>query len=153
MAQPNTTRGRFIGLLTGDGEASETFTKTCLVNSSVGLEMSKEASTTVVRDCTDNDVVPWAITDAISKSATISGEGLLDTAVIASFTTWLDQNATKNVKLEIYATAADGDVGSLVGTFAGAAHLTQFSLSAPDGERATASIALTFSGAVTYTAA
>lgn len=152
MAQPSTTRGRYFGLKLGDGAETEAFTKTCLVNSSIGLEMSSEVAATIVKDCADDDVIPWAINDKVSSSATLSGEGTLGTADIAAFTTWLNDSATKNIELEIYATAANGEKGSLFGTFTGAAHLTQFSVSAPDGERATASVALTFSGAVTFTA-
>lgn len=150
MAQPQTTRGRYFALLLGNGASPEVFTKTCMFTSSLGLELSKETASTVVRDCTDPEIVPWAIVDAVSKSATISGEGFLDQGAIATFMTWYDGVEAKNVQLEIYDTGATGGIGELTGTFSGSAHIGPMTINAPDAERSTISATLTFTGPVSY---
>lgn len=112
------------------------------------LSLTKETNDTTVGDCDDEDAAAWVERDVVSKSASISGDGVMARQSIAVWQAAYESDAPINVRVERSGTAAQGG-GYYLGTF----HLTSFEQGATRGERATASIEMSSSGPVVWTPA
>ncbi len=117
----------------GDGGSPEVFTSPVLINQSRQLDMTANATATVIPR-TDNPSAPGktvrAVTDTDSK---ISGTGLLNTGDDKVYADWLLSGAAKNIK------ASNAITGGLVLT--GAYVLTAYSsVGAKVGDKITCSI-------------
>lgn len=144
MAQATTLKfGKFIVELDIDGTG--TYTAPCGFTTR-GLTLTKDTNDVQIPDCDDPDAPAWLGRDAVSLSASISGEGVLAEESIA---TWLAAfDSTNAVAAKVTATFASSTV-----TWTGNFHLTSFEVSAEQGSRATASVSMDSDGAVTQVTA
>lgn len=112
------------------------------------LTLSKETNDTTTPDCQNEDAAAWVERDTVSKSASISGEGVMARESIAAWQAAYDSDSPVSVRVERAGTAALGG-----GYYLGLFHLTSFEQSATRGERATVSIEMSSSGPVVFTPA
>lgn len=145
MAQAQTVRFSGLRVLLGDGADPENFTAPCGFTER-SLKLSKDLGESNVPDCTDEDAASWTERDVKSKSAEISGQGVLD---IAALQTWLDffaSDASKMVRIEVWR-------GTKIGHWQGRHQLASLDVGAKMGERATIQASLQSDGAVAWTPA
>lgn len=112
------------------------------------LSLTKETNDTTTPDCDDEDAGSWTERDVVSKSASISGEGVMARESIARWQAAFEDDAPVSVRVERAGTALQGG-----GYYLGLFHLTSFEQSATRGERATVSIEMSSSGPVVFTPA
>ncbi|GAA0262602.1 hypothetical protein LNAOJCKE_5181 [Methylorubrum aminovorans] len=112
------------------------------------LTLTKETNDTTTPDCDNEDAAAWVERDTVSKSATISGEGVMARESIARWQAAYESDAPISVRVERAGSAATGG-----GYYLGLFHLTSFEQSATRGERATVSIEMSSSGPIAWTPA
>jgi hypothetical protein len=146
MAAPNThSFGKFKVYLDLDGTGS--FAAPCGFNEN-SLRLSKAVNETIIPDCDDPDAAQWTETDAVSRSLTVSGQGIM--AVESSATwrnAWLENDSIPIRVMFDVVLAKDG------GYWSGNAHVTQLEFGAARGNRITCSVEITGDGAFTWVAA
>ena len=94
----------YFNLKVSDGQPSPTFTKTCLVNSSLGLQISKALAARVQRDCDVQNLAGWQKNSVTGLSWSLSGEGLLPTDLVEDAFNWSKDTKAREIQLEIYET-------------------------------------------------
>jgi predicted secreted protein len=147
MAQAKTFRRSCLRLLLGDGAApAENFAAPCGLLERA-LTLSKELGETNVPDCADEDAAPWTERDVTSKSASISGSGVLDEDALPVWRGFYESDDSKNCRIELWRN------GAKVGHWQGAFHIETFNPAAPEEGRVTLEISLQSDGAVTWTSA
>jgi hypothetical protein len=116
MAAPKTASWSKFIILLGDGATPvEAFTAVCALTSK-GIEFGGEPSETPVLDCDDPDLPAWMERVIRTKSATVSGEGVLQTDFAEEWFTWFDSGVAKNIRVQRNIAAADGG-GHYAGRF------------------------------------
>lgn len=142
MAQATTTRfGKFLIKL-GDDSDPIVYTSPCGFTQK-SLTLSKELADVLIPDCDDPDAVAWIGRDATSKSASVSGEGVVASE---SLTTWLnawESTSSTPVKIEIEFT------GGTTTTWTGYMHVSSLNPSAEQGGRVTMAIEMQSDGELT----
>ena len=147
MAQAQTVPFSGLKVLLESATTAGTFGAPCgLTERSITL--TKETNDTTVPDCDNEDAAAWVERDVVSKSATISGEGVMARESIARWQAAYESDAPVSVRVERVGSAATGG-----GRYLGLFHLTSFEQSATRGERATVSIEMSSSGPVVWTPA
>lgn len=139
--------GSQLRVFLGGGETpTEVFTVACLINTSRGIEWDADVVETVIPDCgVNNDNVVFVHRSVRSKSASISGSGIVDVNTIPDMWTWFDSGAQKNIRVSM----ADG---TLNGRWDGAAVLKNFRVTASDNkELATFECSILSTDAWTFT--
>lgn len=137
MAQATTSRFSQFLVLLGDGASPEEFEAPCGLTSR-SLERTSETNSTNVPDCDDEDAPSWLENDEVSKSWSITGEGVVAEESIDSWEGWWQTGGTKNVRVSLRDR-----------TWEGRALLTNFTINASKGQRVTHSITLTGDGILT----
>lgn len=112
------------------------------------ISFNKDTSDTTVPDCDDEDAVAWLERDPVSKSVTISGEGVMARQSLARWQAAFDDADPTSCRIELTGTAVQGG-GHYLGNF----HMTSFEIGATRGERSTVSVTLESSGPVVFTPA
>lgn len=147
MAQAQTIPFSGLKVLLESATTPGTFGAPCgLTERSITL--TKETNDTTTPDCDNEDAAAWVERDTVSKSASISGEGVMARQSIAVWQAAYESDEPIQVRVERSGTAAQGG-----GYYLGAFHLTSFEQSATRGERATVSIEMSSSGPVLFTPA
>lgn len=109
------------------------------------LTLSKETNDTTSVDCDDEDKAAFVDRDVVSKSASISGAGVLARESIPRWREAFDSDEPVLARVEIGGAAAQGG-----GHWQGLFHLTSFEVGATRGERVTVSVEMQSSGAVAW---
>jgi TP901-1 family phage major tail protein len=136
--------GRALLVKIGDGEASETFSNLCGLNSK-SLTINNSAIDVTTPDCTSPEGALWTETLAGLKNVSVSGDGFFeDSAAEARMNAVAMQNDNQ-ANFEI--------VVPDFGTYAGAFRLTTVEFGGETEGGVTYSISLESTGAVTFTAA
>lgn len=112
------------------------------------LTLTKETNDTTVPDCDNEDAASWVERDVVSKSAAISGEGVMARESLARWQAIYEDDDPVSARVERAGTAAQGG-----GYYLGKFHLTSFEQGAVKGERATVSAELSSTGPVVWTPA
>lgn len=146
MAQAQTFRFSGYRVLLGDGGSPETFATPCGFTER-SFSLSKEMGESNVPDCDDEDGASWIERDVVSKSAEVSGEGMLDASALATWQNFWDTDASRNARVELWR------LGVKVGHWQGLFHMESFETAATKGERVSVSVAMQSDGAVLWTAA
>ena len=146
MAQAQTFRFSGYRVLLSDGGSPEAFATPCGFTDRA-FTLSKEMGESNVPDCDDEDGASWIERDVVSKSAEISGEGMLDLAALATWQAFFDTDASRNARVELWRS------GAKLGHWQGLFHMESFETSATKGERVSISVTMQSDGAVTRTAA
>lgn len=141
MAGPSTFAGEELLIQIGDGESPEVFSHRCIINTNRGFSRSAQTTQEVVPDCDNPSDPAWVVTEVDGLSATISGEGMIDLTSLEFFDDWFEAGESKNVKVRINKTGGR--------TYTGAYKLTQFDMNGVRKQKATGSITLVSTGAVT----
>lgn len=130
----------------GDGASPEVFTHDCLINTERSVQFSSDTNQTVIPDCDNPDAPGWKETMVDGLSASVTGAGMLHTASVADWFAWFASGAPKNVRIKNDVSAANGG-----GYWSGAFLLTAFEETGARNDKATVSVTLTSTGAITWT--
>ena len=147
MALVNHASGVKLLLKVGDGMSPETFAQYCTINAARGFTIEAATNDFIIPDCDDLDGLAWLAREKVSLSMTVNGAGILNTDDTEDFYDWLVLETPKNVQIVVDVPSGDGGV-----IFAGAFHLTSFTLSGDRGAKITAELTLVSDGEVTVTA-
>lgn len=146
MAQAKTFRRSGLRLLLGNGADPEVFATPCGMLERA-ISFSKELGENNVPDCADEDAAPHTERDVISKSASISGSGVLDEDALTVWQGFYDSDVSKNCRIELWRN------GAKIGHWQGAFHIETFNPAAPEQGRVTLEISLQSDGPVPWAAA
>lgn len=134
-----------IRALLGDAATPEVFIAPCGFTER-SLTLSKSLGEVNIPDCTDEDIASWVGRDVISKSATLSGSGVLDSDALIKWQSFFATDTSKNARLELYR------AGAKVGHWQGAFHLESLEVGGSQGQKATITTTLQSDGEVAWTA-
>jgi predicted secreted protein len=146
MAPVKTINGQKLLVQIGNGADPEVFAADCLINTERGIQFASDSNDQVVADCDDPDAPAWKERTKDGLDATISGAGMLHTTSIETWFDWFKSADTKNVRVKVDVSAANGG-----GYWQGAFHLTALEITGNRNEKATVSVTLVSSGALTWT--
>lgn len=143
MAKPATLLGTQLFIKIGDGASPETFAHPCLINSTRGLDFTVNGNKIEVPDCTSPDDPAWMEFVKQSLECALNGAGVLDNvaATILAYTEMLSNPLPTNVQIWL----------GTIGHWAGAFHLTKFSVSGDRGQKITCTVGFDSDGAVVWT--
>lgn len=145
MAQATTVPFSAVKVMLESETTPDTFVAPCGLTQR-GIQFSKETNDTTSIDCDNEDAAAFVDRDVVSKSVTISGEGVLARESIARWRAAFESDDPTKARVVLTGPAADGG-----GTWEGLFHLTSFEVGATRGERATVTIEMQSSGAVPFT--
>lgn len=145
MAQPDIIRGTYFSLMLGDGAGPEVFTALCGITTRnfTGQVNTNDAFT---RDCADPVNVPVRRVIATGKQFDLSGEGVLNRALLADM--WGELGLISNWRL-VFTEPSDDEV--FQGHWSGAFMLSNFAVTAEDENFATISIQMVSDGDIVFT--
>jgi predicted secreted protein len=147
MAVVKTMNGTQLLVQIGDGATpTEAFVADCLINTQRGISFSAETNEFIIPDCDNPDDPAWKEVTKDGLSATISGAGMLHTASVETMFQWFTSKNTKNVRVRINVSGANGG-----GYWAGAFHCTEFEVTGERNAKADCSITLVSNGPITWT--
>lgn len=145
MAQATTKRfGQAVIVQLSNGATPPVFAAPCGFTERA-LNLSKEVGESQVPDCDDPDKASWVERDVVSKSATISGSGVM---AVEAFNTWekaYDEDVSIACRVFTAGNAAAGG-----GHWAGKFHLTSFEMTATKGQRVEVSVTMESDGPVEW---
>lgn len=147
MALPSTRKFGQFKIYLGNGAVPEVFSVPCGFTEKA-LSISKDLIDTTVPDCDDPDAASWLGRDVRTISASVNGSGVLAMEALATWRAWAVSSLTKNVRIELSGTGAQGG-----GYFTGAMHLASFEITAALGEKVQVAVTLESDGALTWVAA
>ena len=149
MAEPTTFE--FGVLKVGDGEDPEVFTTLCGIQTT-GFSRQVQTQDRAVRDCTSPALTPERRLRKQSKSRTLTGSGLYNTAQTTLINTL--EGARKNYQL-VLMDISDEDIaaGTEIGTWEGPGMVTALNMGTSETDLATIEITVESDGAWTYTPA
>lgn len=123
MAKPKTYSWSKFIILVGDAATpTEAFVAICALTSK-GMEFSGDTADVSVPDCANPDLPAWAERIIRTKTATISGDGVMDLPSRDIFWTWYDSGLSRNVQVKLDAPLADKG-----GTWSGKFLLTTYNV-------------------------
>jgi len=136
--------GRALLVKIGDGEASETFSNLCGLNSK-SLTINNSSIDVTTPDCTTPEGALFTATLAGLKNVSVSGDGFFE-------------DSTAEARMNTVAMAADNSVNMQIvvpdfGTYAGAFRISSLEFGGETEGGVTYSISLESNGTVTFTAA
>jgi hypothetical protein len=97
-----------LTILLGNGGSPETFSAPATVNAKRGVNLTSNAATTEVPDVTNPLSPSKTMRTVVSLDSNIDGEGIMDHADLATWTTWWQSGLQKNI--EVFAGPNTGDV-------------------------------------------
>lgn len=108
MAKPKTASWSKLIIQVGDGATpTEVFTAQCGLTSK-GISFSGDVNDVSVPDCDDPDAPAWAERTVATKSATVSGDGVLATDHREDWDEWFQSGVARNCRILIDIPLADG---------------------------------------------
>ena len=136
--------GRALLVKIGDGEASETFSNLCGLNSK-SLTINNSSIDVTTPDCTSPEGALWTQTLAGLKNVSASGDGFFE-------------DSTAEARMNTVAMSADNAVNMQIvvpdfGTYAGAFRISSLEYGGETEGGVTYSLSLESNGAVAFTAA
>lgn len=148
MAYVKVVRGVQMLLKVGDGASPENFVHYCSINAEREFALEANVNENVQIDCDDPDLPGWVDREVESKSAQITGSGLLNGPDWAEFFEWFASGEPRNVQVVLNVAAANGG-----GQCEGAFLLTNLTKTGNRGEKVNVSLTLQSTGPVEYEAA
>lgn len=140
MTQPTTIKGGKVRVLL-DPTRTGNYVAPCGFTSR-SVSLNKALNEFQIPDCDDPDTVDWLGRDAVSLSMLINGEGVLASE---SVETWLD--AWEDV--ESIPTKVEWEFPAKLITWTGNMHVENVESTAPNGQRATATVSMQSDGQMT----
>jgi hypothetical protein len=83
----------------GDGGGPETFTHSCLINTTRDITFKTNMTETEVADCADQSLPAKIVRKAKSIDFTVAGAGKTDAGSVYAFIQWWQSAAPKNCKI------------------------------------------------------
>lgn len=148
MAPPKTLKWSLFKIELGDGDSPETFAAPCILHTR-GMEWQTGMNETTVDDCTDPDAVAAIIRNKTEIGFSLSGQGKLNTADLATWRGWWMGKNPKTVRIRFDVSLADGG-----GYLEGPCHLESATIGAAkreEGGLCTFDVSITSAGAFTWT--
>lgn len=145
MAAVKHLNGEQLLVQIGNGATPEVFVHDCLINTERGIVFSSNMSEVLIPDCDDSTLPGWIEREKDGLSAAVNGAGMLHTTSVETFWNWFKSKDTKNCRILVNTTGANGG-----GYWAGAFHLSEFSVTGNRKEKATSSVSLMSDGEVTW---
>lgn len=136
--------GRALLVKIGDGEASESFSNLCGLNSK-SLTINNSSIDVTTPDCTSPEGALWTQTLAGLKNVSASGDGFFEDSTAEARANTIAMSADNSVNMQI--------VVPDFGTYAGAFRISSLEFGGETEGGVTYSLALESNGAVTFTAA
>ena len=149
MARPKILRGTYVNLLLGDGNVNpgpEVFTPICGITTRT-FTHQVNTNDTFVRDCADPEDVPSRETMNTGEQWDLSGSGLLNRSDLERMQAAVGQ--VQNWRYELGQPAGDAVYG---GYYAGAAKLTNLTITGDDGQHVTVDLTIVSEGDWAFTA-
>jgi predicted secreted protein len=141
MSYPTTVKGTKVALQLGDGAEPEVFTTVCGINTK-GLQRTRAVNDTILYDCTDPDAIPVTEREEGATDWSVTGAGQ---AVVAELDRIEDAYDTpKNWRIVFFGTGT-----TVVRSYTGNAIMTDLTLGANNGEKASISLTLSGNGPLT----
>lgn len=135
-----------IRVLLGDGASPEVFAAPCGFTER-SLVLSKSLGEVNIPDCSNEDLASWVGRDVISKSASLTGSGVLDADALTKWqSAFTSSDESISARMELHR------AGAKVGHFAGKFHVESFEIGGSQGQKATISVTLQSDGEVVWTA-
>lgn len=147
MAAIKYATGTKLLLKFGDGGSPETFAHYCSFTASRSVQLSAEETTDTIPDCDDPDAPAWVVSEITSLRVTATGEGMLNTPDYDALYDWCESTATRNAKLVLDVSAADGGV-----ILSGGFKILNLELKGEKGSKMNVSISISSDGPITKTA-
>lgn len=147
MAQATTLPFSGVKVLLESPSTPNTFIAPCGLKER-SFTLTKETGETVIPDCDDEAAAPFVIRDSVSRSASISGQGLIARESLGLWRAAYHNDDAIRCRIELAGTAAQGG-GFWLGSF----HLTSLEVGATWKERCTISIEMQSTGTVSFTPA
>ena len=143
MADPTTARAGQMIVRIESADSPNDFIAPCGFTSKA-FNIGKNLSEILIKDCNDPDAAAWLARDVQSKTASITGEGLLAAEAVPTWLGLIGDDDGRQCEVEIgFAT------GTL--TYIGNFHLEGWNISSDDGQRVTSNITLQSDGAIVST--
>lgn len=144
MALVKAAKGTRLLVKMSDGNSPEAFVHYCTINAEREFSLELNTNESVIPDCDDPDAPGWVDREAVSKSGSISGQGMLNTPDYPIFFAVWDAGEPVRCQVVLDVDSADG--GSVVeGLFL----LTTLAVSGTKGEKMQGSVAWQSTGALT----
>lgn len=144
MALVKSAKGSKILVKMSNGDSPEEFIHYCTINAEREFAVEANLNESVGIDCDDVDAPGWIEREVVSKSGTITGQGMLNTPDYPIFWDVFDAGVSVNCQVVLDVDAADG--GSIVeGRFI----LSQLSMSGNRGEKMQGSVTFQSDGPLT----
>ena len=147
MAAIKYARGTKLMLKFGDGAEPEVFAHMCSFILSKSITFTANENTSTIPDCDDPEAIAWEVSEITSKRITLQGSGTLNTPDFDALFEWWDAGASRNMKIVLDVTAADG--GAIL---TGAWKITGMEMSGEEGEKVQISAPFGSDGPVVKTA-
>lgn len=147
MAQASTLPFSALKIMLESTTTPGTFVAPCGLTSR-GLTFSKETNDTTTPDCEDEDAASWVERDVVSKSVSISVEGVAARESLPRWRAAFEDDNPTLARVEVSGTAAQGG-----GYWSGLFHLTETNPAVERGQRATLSCEMQSTGSVLWTPA
>lgn len=145
MAQVKSFKFGETMILIGDGATPEVFAAPCGLNE-MTMTMTADTAETILPDCANPDDPAWKVTDVSALQMTLSGTGVLDKDARVTWEDWMMSGAEVNVRWMYDVLLADGG-----GYYQAPAILTNITVTATRGQRATVDVSITLNGKPTFT--
>ena len=127
MARPKILRGTYVNILLGNGAGPEVFAPLCGITTRT-FTHRVNTQETQVRDCALPEDIPSRETINVSEQWDLSGSGLMNRTQLATIQAAV--GLVKNWRFELGQPVGDAIYG---GYYAGAAKLTEFTITGEDG--------------------
>jgi hypothetical protein len=99
MSDVGIVAGEQLLIQIGDGGSPETFTHSCLINTTRGVQFDSNLTETEVRDCADQSLPAKIVRKVKSIDFTPSGAGKTDATSVWAFIQWWQSGLPKNCKV------------------------------------------------------
>jgi len=130
-----------VRLLLGDGSSPEQYSAPCGLNSRA-LNRTKNLNEVNIPDCDDEDAPAWVGREVQTLSWGVTGDGVIAEQSIEMWEDFFNGSTSKSVRVEIELPT------QAMLAYEGKAHLSNFTMGANRGEKATVTIELAGDGAL-----
>lgn len=143
MAQPTTARAGKMIVRIESADSPNVFVAPCGFTSKA-FNLGKNLSEVLIGDCNDPDAAAWLARDVQSKTASITGEGLLAAESVQTWLGLVDDDDGRECEVEVIFST-----GSI--TYVGNFHLETWNVGSEQGQRVTSNISMQSDGPVVGT--
>lgn len=142
MAYPTTIKGQKVALQR-ETDTPGTYATVCGITTK-GLQRTRQTTDTVVWDCTDPDASPIVERDILNGDWTMTGSGQAVITALDDIEEDYESGEAHNYRIVFFGTGS-----TVVRSYTGSTIITDLTIGAVNGERASISLTLAGSGVLT----